>query len=97
MPAEQTYHVYIVRCADRSLYVGSTEDLAGRVRTHNTGHGPIFTRIRLPVELVYSEPFPTRSEARVREIQVKKWSHAKKQALIAGDKAVLTRLSKRRT
>jgi len=97
MPAEQTCHMYIVRCSDGSLYVGSTEDVAGRVRTHNTARGPMFTRIRLPVKFVYSEPFATMADARQREIQIKKWSRAKKEALINGHRAALKRLSRRRT
>ena len=89
--------MYILKCCDGVYYVGSTDDLAERVRTHNSGRGPVFTRIRLPVELVYSESFPSMSEARVRELQVKKWSRAKKESLVARDKATLKRLSKRRT
>lgn len=97
MADEQTFHMYILRCADGNLYVGSTEDILSRLHVHNTGRGPLFTRIRLPVELVHSEPYATFSDARVREIQVKKWSRAKKEALVAGDQAELKRLSKRRT
>jgi putative endonuclease len=96
MAAEQGYHMYIVRCSDGSLYVDCTRDLVQRIETHNSGRGPIFTRSRLPVELVYSEPFPCMSEARQREVQIKKWSHAKKVALIAAGKTTLKRLSQRR-
>ena len=89
--------MYILRCNDGIFYVGSTGNLHDRLQVHNTGRGPMFTRIRLPVELVYSEPFTSFSDARLREIQIKKWSHEKKEALIAGDMAALKRLSKRRT
>ena len=78
------FHAYILRCADGSYYAGATSDLAGRVETHNAGRGPRFTACRRPLALVYSEPFHSMEEARQREIQIKKWSRAKKEALIAG-------------
>ena len=96
MAASRAYHMYIVRCSGGRLYIGSTENLAQRVNTHNSGRGPVFTRIRLPVQLMYSEPFPTMAEARQREIQIKKWSRTKKEALITGDQRELKNLRKRR-
>ena len=88
--------VYILRCADGAYYVGSTSDLSSRVATHNAGRGPGFTASRRPVELAYSEPFTTMDQARQREIQLKKWSRAKKEALIGGDARALHDLSRRR-
>ena len=90
------YTMYILRCNDGSYYVGSTSDLDARVEAHNAGHGPRFTAARRPVTLVYSEPFDTMDESRRREMQIKKWSRAKKEALIAGDLAALKNLSRRR-
>ena len=90
------YYVYVLRCADGTLYVGITTDVAGRVEAHNAGRGPRFTACRRPVTLVYSEPHPTMESARQREVQLKKWSRAKKEALIAGDMVLLHELSSRR-
>lgn len=95
-PITSGFSVYILRCADGAYYVGSTSDLASRVATHNAGRGPGFTARRRPVELMYSEPFDTMGQARQREIQLKKWSRAKKEALIGGDVRALHELSRRR-
>jgi len=89
--------LYILRCADGSYYVGSTTDVTERVQAHNAGRGPRFTACRRPVALVHSEPFDTMDQARQREIQIKKWSRAKKEALIAGHMQRLHDLSRRRT
>ncbi len=89
--------VYILRCADATYYVGSTTDVAARVAAHNAGRGARFTACRRPVVLVHAEPFDTMDEARQREIQIKKWSRAKKDALIAGDPQALHRLSRRQS
>jgi predicted GIY-YIG superfamily endonuclease len=91
-----TYDVYILRCADDAYYVGSTSDLPGRIERHQKGAGPRFTACRRPVELVYSESHPSMQEARKRERQLKRWSRAKKDALITGDLAALKDLSRRR-
>jgi len=89
-----SYHVYIIRCSDGSYYVGHTDDLKCRLRRHNDGRGPAYTRARRPVTLVYSEPFADEASAMGRERQLKRWSHAKRQALISGSKATLRRLSR---
>lgn len=91
------FHVYLLRCSDGTLYAGSCENLANRLATHNRGEGPNWTAKRRPVELVHSESFPTRAAAIARETQLKRWSHAKKTALIAGDTAQLRALAQRRT
>ena len=79
-----TYYVYILQCADESLYTGITTDLEKRVKVHNDGKGAKYTRGRRPVELVYSEPCPTKGEALQREHELKTWPRSKKAALIAG-------------
>ena len=89
--------VYILSCCDGSYYVGSTADLAARLDLHQSGRGPDFTAARLPVSLVYKELQPTLQAAVRRERQLKRWSHPKKAALVAGDLQVLKALSKRRT
>jgi predicted GIY-YIG superfamily endonuclease len=85
--------VYILRCADASLYVGHTGDLKTRERTHNDGRGGTYTARRRPVRLIYSEEFATLEEARGRERQLKRWSRVKKEALIARNTSELRRLS----
>jgi tRNA/rRNA methyltransferase len=82
-------YVYIVRCADQSLYIGETDDLDFRLTKHNDGSACVFTRRRRPVVLVYSEVHPTREAALKRERQLKGWTRAKKEALIAGDSSLL--------
>jgi predicted GIY-YIG superfamily endonuclease len=86
--------VYILRCRDNSLYVGSTSDIGERKRAHAEGRGGSYTAARRPVLLVYQEQFATLAEARKREQQVKRWSATKKRALIAGEWATLKSLSR---
>jgi putative endonuclease len=73
--------VYIVRCSDGTLYTGWAVDVAARVKAHNAGRGAKYTRMRLPVKLVYSQELPTRAEAMKRERQIKRYPRAKKLAL----------------
>jgi len=87
--------VYILRCSDNTLYVGHTDDLGARLQVHNDGHATKYTAARRPVCLAYSESFSTQAEAITRERQLKRWSAKKKEALIAGDLAILKQLSKR--
>jgi putative endonuclease len=75
--------VYIVRCADGSLYTGWAVDVERRVKAHNAGRGARYTRIHGPVELVYTEALPTRAEAQKRELAIKRYPRAKKLALCA--------------
>ncbi len=80
-----TIHVYILRCADGSYYVGTTEDLKGRENAHNDGRGAKYTFLRRPVQLVYSESYDSLEKAIERERQLKGWNRPKKKALIDGD------------
>ena len=78
-----THFVYILKCADGTLYVGSTNDLAKRIIQHNTAKaGAHYTKIRRPVELVYSETVETLSRALKREAEIKLWRRDKKIKLI---------------
>lgn len=78
-----TYFVYILVCADNTLYVGSTNDLKKRITQHNTAKaGAHYTKIRRPVTLAYSETAKTHSEALRREAEIKRWRRDKKLALI---------------
>ncbi|MBI5913534.1 GIY-YIG nuclease family protein [Candidatus Azambacteria bacterium] len=77
------HFVYILTCADDTLYVGSTNDLAKRVLQHNTAKaGAHYTKIRRPVTLAYSETVKTLLQARRREAEIKRWPREKKIALI---------------
>ena len=89
--------LYILKCADGSYYTGSTSDLSRRLTQHQTGEGSVYTRSRLPVELVYAQEFPSEHEAFLRERQAKGWSRAKKEAIIRGDFDALVELSKSRS
>jgi putative endonuclease len=86
------YYVYILRCADNTLYTGSTNDVAARELAHNAARGAKYTAGRRPVRVVYSEPHASRSAAQIREAQLKRWTRAKKEALIAGKLALLKQL-----
>jgi putative endonuclease len=79
MPA---WHVYMVRCADDSLYTGCTNDLRKRVAAHNAGKGARYTRSRGPVEMVWSVRVKDKSAALSREYRVKQLSRAEKLALV---------------
>ncbi len=74
---------YILRCADGTLYTGWTTDPQRRLRQHNAGRGARYTRSRRPLKLVYLERCPDRKAAMKRERQIKAFSRAKKEALIA--------------
>jgi putative endonuclease len=77
------HFTYILKCADTTLYVGYTKDVAKRVATHNTGKaGAKYTKARRPVVLLYSEKHRTLSAALKREHAIKKLSRAEKLALI---------------
>lgn len=77
------HHVYILECADKSLYVGCTNDLERRFKQHNDSKwGAHYTKIRRPVTLKYSESFPTLKGARRRESEIKHWTRQKKINLI---------------
>jgi len=78
------YYVYIVKCADDTLYTGIATELERRILEHNeSDKGAKYTRVRRPVNLVYSEEYPDRSTASKREYEIKKkMSRAEKLALI---------------
>lgn len=76
------WFVYILRCADDTLYTGATNNLDKRIEAHNSGQGAKYTRGRTPVELVYSEEQRGRSEALRREYEIKQLNRREKIALI---------------
>ena len=74
--------VYIVECADGSLYTGWAVDVEQRVKVHNAGRGARYTRLHGPVKLVYAEKQPDRPAAMKRELEIKRWPRAKKWQLV---------------
>lgn len=72
---------YLLRCADDTLYCGITNDPDKRLAAHNAGTASKYTRVRLPVEMVYAEPCADRSAASKREREIKRLSRVKKLAL----------------
>jgi putative endonuclease len=92
-------YLYIVRCRDGSLYVGTTRSsLEARIAQHNAGTFPGYTRVaRRPVELVFSEWFDRITDAIEAERRLKEWGRAKKRAFIRGDIVSLQQLAKRRS
>ncbi len=91
------FWVYILKCADGSYYTGHTDNLEKRIAEHQSDAIPgCHTHKRRPVILTFSQPFVTREEALAAERQIKGWSRAKKEAMIAGNWEEVSRLSKSR-
>lgn len=77
------HFVYILTCADKTLYVGCTNDLDKRVHQHNNAKsGAHYTKIRRPVTLTYSEKYKTLAKARAREAEIKRLNREEKLTLI---------------
>ncbi|MGO8704337.1 MAG: GIY-YIG nuclease family protein [Candidatus Brocadiia bacterium] len=87
---------YILRLRSGRLYLGATSSLDSRWERHVAGRGCQTTKADPPVQLAYAEKHPDFSAARDREVQVKRWTHSKKESLIAGDLRRLHLLAKRR-
>lgn len=85
----------MLRCSDGSYYIGHTDTLEKRIDEHNAGLGCKWTKTRTPVELVWSQQFPSRDEAKQTEAQLKKWSRAKKEALIQNRFDLVSKLAGR--
>jgi putative endonuclease len=79
-----SWYVYMLRCSDKSFYTGITNNVAKRLKEHNTGTGAKYTRGRRPVALVYRERRASRSSALKREAQIKKLKRPNKEKLIRG-------------
>lgn len=81
-----SWHVYLAITRTRRYYTGITTNPNKRIIKHNTGKGSRLAQQQGPFSLVYvSPPFPNKSEARKREIQIKGWSREKKEKLINGE------------
>ncbi len=87
------FWTYLLHCRGGAFYIGHTDDLDRRVAQHRSGTVSGFTQDKLPVELVWSQEFPTRHEALASERQIKGWSRAKKMALIRGDWGKISQLA----
>lgn len=81
---EATWYLYMLKCNDGSLYTGLTNDLDRRLGQHGEGTASRYTRSRLPVRLVYTESWDSRSSALAREYAVKSLSRTEKDALVKG-------------
>lgn len=80
------FFVYILRCADDTLYTGYTGDLKRRFKQHQSGSIPrAYTKPRRPVKLAWAGEFETKDEARSHEKKLKRWKTSQKEDLIAGD------------
>jgi putative endonuclease len=79
---EKKNYVYLLRCADDTLYCGWTNDLDKRIKVHQSGKGAKYTRSRLPVSLAYYEEFETATEAQKREYEIKQMTRQQKIKLI---------------
>jgi putative endonuclease len=91
-------YLYIVRCSDGSLYIGTTRTaLEIRIARHNDGTFQGYTTSRRPVVLVFAQWFDWITDAIENERKHKKWTRVKKEAFIRGDIALLRALAKRRT
>ena len=91
----EPFFVYMLLCSDASYYVGHTDDLDRRFAEHQAGFIRGYTYSRRPVKLAWSQEFATRLEAKEVEAWLKKWSRAKKEALVKGDYRGLHALAKK--
>ena len=74
--------MYVVECCDKTWYTGYTTDIVRRIKTHNAKKGAKYTRVRVPVKLIYFEEFETKSEATRAESLFKKLTRSKKEEYI---------------
>ena len=88
------FWTYMLHCADRSFYLGHTDDLHVRISKHDAGTIPGYTLNCRPVKLVWSQQFGTRMEALDAERQIKGWSRAKKLALIRENWSLISTLAR---
>jgi putative endonuclease len=91
-----SFWTYMLRCADDSYYIGHTDNLETRLFQHQSSELGGYTSSRLPIRLVFSQAHATREEALAAERQIKGWSRKKKEAMIRGDWAEVSRLARSR-
>jgi predicted GIY-YIG superfamily endonuclease len=90
------FFVYMLKCSDGSYYIGHTDNIEKRLWEHAHKKFDGYTSARLPVTFVWGQRFVSRESAFVVERKLKKWSRAKKEALIQGDWATISKLASRR-
>ena len=83
MSTDASWSVYILKCADGTLYTGITPDLPRRLATHETGKGAKYTKGRGPFEMIFSESHPNKSSAARREAEIKSLNRNQKLNLVA--------------
>ena len=86
---KRAWSVYILRCADKTLYTGIAKDVSARMKAHRLGKGAAYTRGRGPLTLLREERGLTHSQALRREVRIKKLSRAKKEALLKGRDGIM--------
>jgi len=89
-----SFQVYMLECADGSIYTGHTDELDARLAAHQLGTFRGYTSIRRPVRLIFQARFATRDEAFAAERRIKGWSRRKKLALARGDWKEVERLAR---
>jgi putative endonuclease len=78
-----SWHLYVLLCADGSYYTGTTTDIKRRLKEHNTSRrGAKYTKTRRPVEIIYTEKFPSRSSAQKAEYRFKQLTRKQKEKVI---------------
>lgn len=82
--SKSRYYVYLLECADKSIYTGITTDVVRRLKEHKEGVGSHYTRAHGAKRMLYSEQQPSRSAALKREAEIKRWPRAKKLAFVRG-------------
>jgi putative endonuclease len=82
LPQPTSHYVYVVRCANGSLYTGYTRDIEARIAAHNEGNGGRYTRAHRPVKLIASWNFATKREALQTEYRIKQLPRQKKLELV---------------
>ena len=83
LQGDKMFYVYILRCADNSLYCGYTTDVEKRFEKHKSGKGAKYTKAHLPLEVVYVQEFDNKSDALKRECEIKKLTRSQKEKLVA--------------
>jgi putative endonuclease len=87
------FYFYVLLCADKTLYAGYTNDLDKRLNAHNTGQGAKYTKARRPVQIIYSETFPDKSQAMKREYWFKETlkKRTKKEVFLKENGIIITK------
>lgn len=83
---KEKWHLYLVKCSDKSIYTGIAKNVHARIEKHNQGKGARYTSTRRPVKLIYSEQHDDRISAMKRELKIKRWPKEKKLALATNKK-----------